>query len=336
MRNYGGFIRGLAFFIFFCFLLISCQNQDISLSEKTGNASGLYAGKEIVFLTVETTLPFWKHYTLALNDLAKNLGIKTSTIGPETWDLDAEITMLYELAKKKPTGILLFAADDNPKLAKAINDVVDQGVPIINLIQEVSNSKRLTRIGIDNYKAGRAGGEALGKAVGGSGKVLIGETDSAIFHERSRGYKDVLKEKYPNIQVVEMVDDKVDPTEGPKKYLEALKRHPDVVGIGGTDAESGKAAARAVIELGLTGKIKIIGMDRDDKMLAYLKDGTITGSVAQKSYFDAAMGAKMLLDYETGLNVTDMKNNNLKIYPDDIDSGVWIINKDNVDAFLNK
>jgi ribose transport system substrate-binding protein len=295
----------------------------------------IYTGKEIVFLSVATTIPFWDDHKLALNDLTQNCGLKTSFVGPETWDLDAEVSMLYEIAKKKPTGILLFAADDSPKLAKAIDDVTAQGIPIINIIQEVSNCKRLTRIGINNYNAGRAGGEELGKAIGGKGKVLIGEADSMIFHERSRGYREVLKEKYPNVQVVEMVDDEVDPTVGPTRYLEALKRHPDVVGIGGTNAESGKAAARAVVELGLAGKIKIIGMDRDDKMLEYLKEGTITGSVAQKSYFETALGAKFLLEYENNLNVADFKRNNLKIYPDDVDMGVWIVNKDNVDFFLN-
>jgi ribose transport system substrate-binding protein len=322
--------------IFICLLAASCSNQDINLAEKKTDATQIYAGKEIIFLSVMTTIPFWDDHKQALSDLSKNTGVKTSFIGPETWDLDAEITMLYDIAKKKPTGILLFAADDSPKLAKAIDEITEQGIPVVNIIQEVSNSKRLSRIGINNYNAGRAGGEELGKAIGGKGKILIGETNSAIFHERSRGYKDVLKEKYPNVQIAAMVDDLCDPTEGPKRYMEALKQHPDVVGIGGVNAESGKAAARAVIELGLSGKIKIIGFDRDDKMLSYMKEGIITASIAQKSYFDTALGAKFILEYEKNLNVEDLKKNNLKIYPDDVDMGVWVVNKNNVDLFLNK
>jgi hypothetical protein len=48
----------------------------------------------------------------------------------------------------------------------------------------------------------------------------------------------------------------------------APEAHPDLVGIGGTDGDSGKGAAIAVRDAGRTGKVKIVAMDRNDDMTA--------------------------------------------------------------------
>ena len=49
-------------------------------------------------------------------------------------------------------------------------------------------------------------------------------------------------------KVVDTVNDKADPSYAPTAYAQALQAHPDVVGIGGTDGDSGKGAAIAITE----------------------------------------------------------------------------------------
>ena len=50
----------------------------------------------------------------------------------------------------------------------------------------------------------------------------------------SKANKALFKEKYPEITVVDVVNDKADPSYAPTAYAQALQAHPDVVGIGGT------------------------------------------------------------------------------------------------------
>ena len=94
--------------------------------------------------------------------------------------------------------------------------------------------------------------------------------------ERVEGYKALFKEKYPEITVVDVVNDKADPSYAPTAYAQALQAHPDVVGIGGTDGDSGEGAAIAVRDAGRTGKVKFVAMDRNDDMLPFIEDGTIS------------------------------------------------------------
>jgi ABC-type dipeptide/oligopeptide/nickel transport system ATPase subunit len=72
---------------------------------------------------------------------------------------------------------------------------------------------------------------------------------------------------------------------------------------GGTDGDSGKGAAIAVRDAGRVGKVKIVAMDRNDDMSPFIEDGTIHGSVVQKSYAEAFIATHFLY----WLNANEMK-----------------------------
>jgi ribose transport system substrate-binding protein len=107
-----------------------------------------------------------------------------------------------------------------------------------------------------------------------------------------------------------------------------------VVGIGGTDDDSRKGAAIAVREE-LVGKVKIVAMDRNDDMLPFIEDGTIVGSVAQKSYIEAFLAVHLLHWLNTGLMkvVPDWCAAGINPLPEKITTGVMPITRDNVAQF---
>jgi len=203
------------------------------------------------------------------------------------------------------------------------------------IIGDVPQSKRSVHLGISNFEAGKVGGEMLAEAIGGKGKVLLGTFPAPPVLERVEGYKALFKEKYPDIEVVDTVNDKADPSYAPTAYAQALQAHPDVVGIGGTDGDSGKGAAIAVTEAGLKGKVKIVAMDRNDDMLSYIEDGTIEGAVAQKSYLEAFLALHMLhwLNTNTMKVVPDVKAAGINPLPENVMTGVMRITKENVAQF---
>lgn len=132
-----------------------------------------------------------------------------------------------------------------------------------------------------------------------------------------------------------MVNDKADPSYAPTAYGQGLIAHPDVVGIGGTDGDSGKGAAIAVSEAGRKGQVKIVAMDRNDDMLPYIEDGTIVGAVAQKSYLEAYLAVHLLhwLNTDAMKVVPDWKAAGVNPLPESVATGVMPITKDNVSQF---
>ena len=154
--------------------------------------------------------------------------------------------------------------------------------------------------------------------------------------DRARGYKDYFTEH--GVQVVAEVNDKADPSYAPSAYAAAITAHPDLVAIAGCDGDSGLGAARAVTEAGKKGQIKIMAMDRNDDMLAKVEDGTILGSVVQKSYDEMWLACWMLywLNHNVLKPVPDWRAAAINPLPEQIITGVWPLTKQNVAQFKHK
>lgn len=290
-------------------------------------------GMEYVFLSVVTQVPFWVDHRAALDDAAAALGVKTRFTGPLDFDTAGQARQLDELIARRPAGIMIFPGDA-AAMAPGIDRAVEAGIPVACLTGDVPNSRRSTFFGINGFNAGRMGGEMLAKAIGGKGKVILGTFPAPSVLERVEGYKAIFAEKYPEIEVVDVVNDKADPSYAPTAYLQAIQANPDIVGIGGTDGDSGKGAAIAVNEAGRN-DIKIVAMDRNDDMLPYIEDGTIHGAVAQKSYIEAFLAVHMLHWQNTdGIKVVpDWRAAGINPLPETVDTGVMPITAENVGQF---
>lgn len=291
-------------------------------------------GMEYVFLSIVTQVPFWIDHRNGLKDVAELLGVKTTFTGPLDFDTAAQARQLDELIARRPAGILIFPGDEGA-MAPGINRAVEAGIPVATCTGDVPDSARSTFFGINGFNAGKVGGELLAQAIGGKGKVLLGTFPAPSVLQRVEGYKAVFEEKYPEIEVVDVVNDKADPSYAPTAYLQAIQANPDIVGIGGTDGDSGKGAAIAITEAGRVGDIKIVAMDRNDDMLPYIEDGTIRGAVAQKSYIEAFLAVHLLHWQNTdALSVVpDWRAAGINPLPESVDTGVMTITKDNVAQF---
>ncbi len=300
----------------------------------TSEAHAQAAGKEYVFLSIVTQVPFWVDYRNAMKDLEELMGIKATFTGPLDFDTAGQARQLDELIARRPAGILIFPGDP-ATLAPGVERAVEAGIPITTCIGDIPNSPRSSFLGINGVQAGRVGGEMLAQAIGGKGKVVLGTFPAPSTLERVEGYKQVFAEKYPEIEVVDVVNDKADPSYAPTAYLQAIQAHPDIVGIGGTDGDSGKGAAIAVHEAGRAGDIKIVAMDRNDDMLPYIEDGTITGAVAQKSYLEIFLAFHMMHWQNTdALKVLpDWRAAGINPLPERVETGVMPITQANVSQF---
>lgn len=306
----------------------------MGLPQLSPQALAAGAGKEYVFLSIVTQVPFWVDYRNAMKDLEEILDIKTTFTGPLDWDTAGQARQLDELIARRPAGIMIFPGDP-ATLAPGVQRAVDAGIPVTTCIGDIPDSPRSCFLGINGYEAGKVGGEMLAQAIGGKGKVLLGTFPAPSTLERVEGYKDTFKDKYPDIEVVDVVNDRADPSYAPTAYLQGIQAHPDIVGIGGTDGDSGKGAAIAVHEAGRTKDIKIVAMDRNDDMLTYIEDGTIHGTVAQKSYLETFLAFHMMHWQNTdGLKVVpDWKSAKINPLPNRVETGVMKITRDNVAQF---
>src|SRR5579859_583679 len=162
-----------------------------------------------VFVAFNTSLPYWQEAAAGLEDSAKQLGVKAELTGPANFSTNEEVTAFQQAVGQKPAGILLSAA--NPETFRdPINVAIQVGIPVICVDADSPESKRITFVGTDNFRAGQESGRRMGDLLKGKGNVVIITIPGQYnLGERVRGVEDALK-KYPGVKITKTIDDKGD------------------------------------------------------------------------------------------------------------------------------
>ena len=288
-----------------------------------------------VWLCAVTSIAFWLDGRKGLDAAGKSLGVKTEFLGPEAYDAAQQLTALDSLIARKPAGIMIFPADP-ASLSDTMKRAMKEGIPVLCVNSDVTDqTARYGFVGPDNRGVGRTGGQIVVDLLKGKGNVAIMTVPGIEVHEsRKGGYMDVFANN-PDIKVLDVVDDKSDPSVGVTVANQLITAYPNLDLIIGTDATAGSAIARALKETGMAGKIKCVAMDRDQDMLPYVEDGTITATLAQNSVMEEWMATHFLywLTNNTIPEFADWRTAGAPQAPHYTDIGVSVVTKDNVQFY---
>jgi methyl-accepting chemotaxis protein len=137
-------------------------------------------------------------------------------------------------------------------------------------------------VGPDMYREGRASGDALGRALEGRGQVAItGIFVTSGLELRRIGFQNVLREEYPQMQVVDVTDTNDNPDLAYRYTLDLLKRYPNLAGVYVNASSAPAGVARAIVDAGKAGQVKVVGHDLFDATMEYLQKGIIVATLGQ-------------------------------------------------------
>lgn len=104
-------------------------------------------------------------------------------------------------------GVAMFALD-SVIVKTAIDRLAEAGKPVCTMVSDIPNSRRFGFIGQDNIVAGRTAARIMGLQTRQSGKVIIVTGSNVIRDQSSRifGFREVLSDKFPNLQISEVFE----------------------------------------------------------------------------------------------------------------------------------
>ncbi|MGH9935069.1 MAG: substrate-binding domain-containing protein, partial [Blastocatellia bacterium] len=292
--------------------------------------------EEYVFIGKSVSNPYWVDAREGLEDRARALGVKADFRGASGTDVNEQIKQFEDAMARKPAGIII--SPSGVGVTPMINRAIDSQIPVICVDSDAPQSKRFSYVGTDNYNAGKQGGELLGKLLSGRGEVfLLSVPGEPNLEDRIRGYRDALA-KHPAIKIVDVGNDRADSNEAAKVARNIMSAHPNIAGVGCVDSGGGEGTAVVLREKGLIGKVKIVGMDRNDATLNLIEEGVIDASIAQRTYTMAYMSLGMLYDlhHNKVRMVDDWRGAGVLPLPTNVDTGTVVITKENVGAFKRK
>jgi ribose transport system substrate-binding protein len=308
----------------------------LALSSCTGS-TGHKSNEKYFLVGTNLKVQYWQTANTGLLQAAKLEDVSAQSVGPDTYDPQAEQQAFKDAVSKQPAGILVSSATAN--LLKAdIDAAIGQGIPVIAIDSDSPESKRLCFIGTNNRDAGLMGGRRLVKELNGKGNVVMyAIAGQPNVEERMHGYKDALEGS--SIKIVETVDMKGDPRvafDTTSDILDKGKLKPDAFAC--LEAIACKEVADVLDRKKITGKI-IVAMDTDQGTLEWIKKGGIAATIAQKPFTMAYYGLKMLADLHLNKPASldrAFAQDAQSPLPTFIDTGATLIDKANVDTFVSQ
>ncbi|HSV18357.1 MAG TPA: LacI family DNA-binding transcriptional regulator [Casimicrobiaceae bacterium] len=182
-------------------------------------------------------------------------------------------------------GIAFMGLED-PLVREAVETLADRGVPVVTLISDLSHSRRIGYVGLDNRAAGRTAGHLIGRFIGPrSGKVamIAGSLSYRGHEEREMGFLHIMREMFPELEVVGVREGRDDAEQNYRLARNLLDQHPGLIGlynIGGASDGIG----RALKEAGRGHKVVFVGHGLTPDTRALLIDGTMDAVITQSPH----------------------------------------------------
>ena len=319
--------KALAVFLFVTiavvFIAIGCKRKEENESKY-----------RIAVIPKGTTHIFWKSIHAgaikAVQEL-KDSGLEVEVIwkGPlKEDDRESQIRVVEDFITRDVSGIVLAPLDD-AALRIPVRDAVDNSIPVVIIDSGLNSQDYTSFVATDNYIGGRKGGQCLAEILGGKGKVIMlrCHEGAASSMKREQGFLDVLKEKYPEIEVVSANQYGGATTESAyiaSENLLAPLRKPDggltIDGIFCPNESTTFGMLRALEDSGLAGKVEYVGFDSSDRLVQALQKGYIKGLVLQDPINMGYLGVKTIVAHLRGQKVDKQ-----------IDTGSVVATSENMD-----
>ncbi len=231
-------------------------------------------------VTFVSGVEYWVAAFEGFKDCAKQLGVKAVYSGTPEYDLNKQMTVFDQVVSKKPAGIAL-SPIDQAGCAEGVKAAMGKGIPVVTFASD-TDAPKVAFVTSDNVKEGQAAARAVGKELGGKGKVMVTRNSQSNHQKRVDVFVETIKNEFPGIQIVADILTQQDTNKAYTSVLTVLQKHPDLGAVFCPEGPSGRGAAQAAVEKG--GKVKVLCCDMDAAILDMLEKGQLYGSIQPNAY----------------------------------------------------
>ncbi len=275
----------------------------------TGSPDGSAAGgkTKIAYIVKAMSDQFWIDMKAGAEKsaAANNVDLSFQAPAKET-DVDQQIQMVENAIASKVNAIILSAADSKaliPSIVKAnqanipvvlVNDTID------NDALSAAGGKVATYVGIDQKASAQLAGDYAVKNVKQGNVVLLeGISGVQALQDRLDGFKDPITAA-GTFKIVASQTANNDRNQAFNVMQNILTSNKDVNVVWAVNAEMGQGAIQAIKQTNYANPVAVFDFDASADDIQAIKDGTLTGTVAQFPNLQADGAIKAALDALAG------------------------------------
>lgn len=286
-------------------------------------------GKFIPVLPLGVAHQFWQAVKSGAEKAAAEYGVEIVFDGPEAETMvDKQVDILRANLARENLIAVTMAAIDIESVRPLLEAEKAKGIPVVGFDAGVGPVADV-HCSTSNYSAGELAAENAIRLMGTEGKIaVVGHSQTVVDAvERVQGFVDYIK----NNSKIEIVDTQY----GDGDHLKSadiaksmMIANPDIKLIYASNEGACVGAYNGLQEVGMIGKVLLIGFDSSEALKAGVRSGEIAGAITQDpvgmGYITVATACKLAL----GETIEGVKDENGTIF---IDTGCYWYDASNMD-----
>lgn len=284
--------------------------------------------KHYVMISEDMTTSFWQSvYESAKNEAEPN-DIYLEQIGNNLSEKYSMEDYLRISIASQVDGIII-CPDESDNINELIDEAADQGIPVITILNDSIDTKRVSFVGMNSIELGLVYGNQIYKQItDGTKNIYIlfhsSETNSLndmIFNQIKKTLNEQLGENRVNLQPYYIANDsEFDSEEAIRDIFISSNIVPDILVC--MDEVDTECACQAIVDYNKVGEVKIIGSYSSEIILEAIKKNLAALTVAMDTRQLGKQSVQALMEYQEMGYVNNYYNIDLHI-----------INNENVDAY---
>jgi ribose transport system substrate-binding protein len=273
----------------------------------------------------KVAVPFFDDCNTGAQAAADALGVNYQWVVPQNTQGATQVKIMEDLIARQVSGIAI-SVNEPKSVEGVIKQAIDAGIKVVTFDSDSANSGRSLYIGTINKQAGVTMGNSMAEKLGGKGKVAIitGQLGASNLNERIEGVKEALA-AYPDIEIVATEGTEDDLAKAVSVTEAILRGNPDLAGIFGMSQVGGPAVAKVLAQQEFAdrkGAVAVFAFDDLPDTIQGVKDGYINGIMVQRPVTMGKLAVEQLVAQING-----------EAPGGDIDTGVTVVNADNLDSY---
>src|SRR5579859_6940493 len=271
----------------------------------SGALGGTAANIKLVYVQGIAGNPFYTSVTCGAAAEAKKLGASFSFQGPSVWDVTKQTAIVNAAVANKPSAILISVEDPKAMIAP-LAQAKSAGIKIITVDGDLADtSVGTTNIQSDNLLGGKLAGQKLGQLIGAKGGSVVAIDNVPgvpISQQRVDGFKQGIK-KWPKIHFLGVQYSNNQQAKAASIVTATAAAHKDFAGVFTAETNNSEGAITGLREAGLTNKVKLVGYDTSDPIVAALQAGNMAADIVQYPRYEGKLGVQTAVSALSGKSV---------------------------------
>jgi ribose transport system substrate-binding protein len=266
--------------------------MDGAVRRRTFAALGLAAAcnrstrKRVAVIPKGTSHIFWLTVQAGATAAGREFGLDVVWNGPaQETDFARQIQIVDSYIAQRVDGIVL-AACDRKALVAAVDRAMAAGIPVTVFDSGLDSENFTSYVATDNREAGRMAARELARLLGGKGKTgMVRHVPGSVSTtDREEGFREAVTKEFPGIVVVAEQFGMSDRGKSMAVAENILTAHPALDGFFCSTEPSTTGTALALKSRGVAGKVKLVGFDSNEALVAEMKAGVIQALVVQDPF----------------------------------------------------